>query len=138
MIGVLKTRQIQETTMLSPQEVNCLRACSECAAACLQCVTDCAKGGHTETLSRCMALARECADLCREAITSIALGSVHIDTVCAQCAQACQRCAAECAKHDFEYCQQCAQMCLRCAAECQGMARAAFTKPGYSLASVTA
>jgi hypothetical protein len=135
MMGALKTRKIQESTMLTPQEVTCLRACSECAAACLQCVSDCASRGQAETLGRCMELARECADLCREAITSIALGSVHMDTVCAQCAQACLRCAAECAKHGLDYCQQCTQSCLRCAATCQAMARQAGVKPGYSLAA---
>ncbi len=124
--------------MLKPQEVTCLRACSECAAACLQCVADCSNKGQTETLAHCIALNRECANLCRQAITAITLGSVHIDSVCAQCAQACLRCAAECAKHAFEHCQQCTQSCLRCAATCQGMARCTSVQRGSSLAFMTA
>ncbi len=36
--------------------------------------------------------------------------------------EACDRCAAECGKHQADHCKRCAEACRRCAEECRKMA----------------
>ncbi|HEX6334710.1 MAG TPA: four-helix bundle copper-binding protein [Flavisolibacter sp.] len=38
------------------------------------------------------------------------------------CADICEKCTIECAKHQTEHCQECAQACKGCADECSKMA----------------
>ena len=109
--------------MLTPNEIECLRACNECAAACLQCATACLREDDPKPMVRCIAFDFECADICRLAASSIAAGGTHKDAVCALCAVACDACASECGKHAMDHCQQCAQACKRCADACRSMAK---------------
>lgn len=109
--------------MLTPQEIECLRACNACAAACLQCASACLQEDNPKPMAHCIALDMECADICRLAATSIAWRGAQMQAVCALCAQACETCAAECAKHPMDHCQQCAEACKRCADACRSMAK---------------
>nr|WP_295773743.1 four-helix bundle copper-binding protein [Rhodoferax sp.] len=109
--------------MLTPTEIECLRACQECATACLQCATACLKEDNPKPMARCIALDFECADICRLAATSIASRGTQMVALCALCATACKACAAECAKHAMDHCQKCAEACERCADACHSMAK---------------
>lgn len=109
--------------MLTPKEIECLRACNACAAACLQCASACLKEDNPKPMTQCIALDFECADICHLAATSIAWHGTQFESVCALCAQACEACAAECAKHPMDHCQQCAEACKRCADACRSMGK---------------
>lgn len=108
--------------MLTPNEIECLRACNECAVACLQCASACLKEDDPKPMAGCVVLDVECADICRLAAASISLGGSQMQAVCALCASTCKACAAECAKHDMDHCQECSQACERCADACSAMA----------------
>lgn len=108
--------------MLTPKEVECLRACNECAVACLQCASACLKEHDPKLMADCIVLDFECADICRLAATSISLGGSRMHAVCALCADTCDACATECVKHAMEHCQECSQACKRCADACRAMA----------------
>ena len=41
--------------------------------------------------------------------------------LCAQCAEMCDRCAAECGSHELPICRQCASHCTRCAQSCRAV-----------------
>lgn len=116
-------QQVQENRMLTPKEIECLRACNECATACLQCATACLREEDVKPMARCIALDYECADICRLAATSIASGSTQLDAVCALCASACDACASECDKHAMDHCRHCAEACKRCADACRSVAK---------------
>jgi hypothetical protein len=85
-----------------------------CAAACLQ-------EQDVKMMARCIALDIDCAQLCRLAAGAMARGSEVAQVICAACAQVCDMCAEECAKHPMQHCQDCANSCRRCAAECRNM-----------------
>ncbi|HNP21719.1 MAG TPA: four-helix bundle copper-binding protein [Panacibacter sp.] len=40
---------------------------------------------------------------------------------CRLCADICEACANECAKHDTDHCRECATVCLSCAKMCRQM-----------------
>lgn len=71
--------------LLSQKEIDCLRACNECAA-CLQCATSCIKETDPKAMAQCIALELECADICQLAAASIARGGEHMKAICALCA----------------------------------------------------
>ena len=88
--------------------------CNQCAAACLQ-------EQDVKMMAHCIALDMDCAQLCATAAAMMARGSEHARAVCAVCADICQACGDECAKHDMEHCRQCAKACYHCAEECRRM-----------------
>lgn len=68
-------------------------------------------------------LCRDCADLCALCTQFMFRNSEFHAHLCGVCAEACDRCAAECEKHDHdEHCKRCAAACLRCAESCRQMA----------------
>lgn len=97
--------------MLNQREKECLRDCSECAAACFQCATACLEEEDPKSMAGCIALDMECADMCRLAAAAIARGDKHVKAICLLCADICQSCATECAKHAMGHCQRCADAC---------------------------
>lgn len=74
---------------------------------------------------RCIKLDMDCAQICRLAASYMARGSEFAQMLCRLCADLCQTCAEECAKHQMAHCQRCAQVCRRCADECSRMAEMA-------------
>jgi hypothetical protein len=42
--------------------------------------------------------------------------------LCRLCAEICDACGLECAKHHQDHCQDCAKECQKCAEECRNMA----------------
>lgn len=109
---------------------DCIDACNECAVACQHCAAACLQEPDVKSMARCIALDIECADICRLAASSMARDDEHAPAICAVCAEICEACGDECAKHPMDHCRECAQVCKRCAAECRRMA--ASTKTGSS------
>jgi hypothetical protein len=111
-----------EADMLTQIEKDCLLACQQCTAASLTCASACLKEDDVQAMAHCIALDMACADVTRLAAASIARGDAHLKAVCLLCAQVCESCATECARHAMAHCQQCAEACRRCAAACSSMA----------------
>lgn len=101
---------------------SCIKACDECAAACDHCATACLHEPDPKPMARCIALDMDCAGICRLASGYMARGSEFAKAMCALCAEVCEACGAECAKHQHAHCQECAAACRRCAEECRRMA----------------
>lgn len=108
--------------MLNQLAQNCLTAINECRTACLQCAAACIQESDPKMMAACIANDLECADICGLAAASIARNGLHAKAICELCAKACQACADECAKHQFDHCQQCAKACKRCAEACLAFA----------------
>jgi len=75
-----------------------------------------------EHMAECIRLDMDCAAMCRVAAGFMARGSARAPTVCLLCAEICEACAAECAKHEADHCRRCAEACRACAIECNKMA----------------
>ena len=105
--------------------VECLRACHDCAAACTICADACLAEEKVQMLVRCIRLNQDCADVCevtgrvrgRQTEPDMALLKAQLQA----CAQACELCGAECARHAdmHEHCRVCAESCRRCADACK-------------------
>lgn len=102
----------------------CVEACNACADACDHCATACLREQDVKAMARCIALDIDCAAICRMAAGYMARGSEFAEPLCQLCAQVCQACGDECARHEHQHCQACAQACRRCAEECKRMASA--------------
>jgi hypothetical protein len=72
---------------------------------------------------RCIELDRDCADICSLAAQLMSCGSAYSAKIFALCAEICQACGDECAKHKMDHCQQCAKACHKCAEECWEIAK---------------
>ncbi|HSF47902.1 MAG TPA: four-helix bundle copper-binding protein [Burkholderiales bacterium] len=73
-------------------------------------------------MQECIRLDRDCADICALAAQFMARDSSFARVVCALCADICEACGNECAKHQVAHCQEYADACRRCAEECRTMA----------------
>lgn len=100
----------------------CIEACNACAVACNHCAISCLHETDVKMMAKCIALDTDCAQICALAAAAMARGSPHAKAICALCAEICQSCGDECAKHDMAHCQQCAKACHQCAQECRKMA----------------
>lgn len=94
----------------------CCEECGTCRTTCLECVDACLKEGGRE---QCVRLCLDCADICVACDNLVARKSPLAPAIMAVCAEACQKCAAECAKHKGDTaCKACADSCERCAKKC--------------------
>ncbi|GAA5012726.1 hypothetical protein GCM10025794_00930 [Massilia kyonggiensis] len=112
---------------MQQQYQSCIDACNACADACDMCSTACLKEDDVKMMARCIALDMDCAQICRLAAAFMARGSDFAGALCQLCAQVCQACGDECAKHQAQHCQDCAAACRRCAEECRRMGAGAAT-----------
>ena len=101
---------------------SCIEACDSCADACDYCAASCLKEDDVKAMARCIALDMDCAQICRTAAAFMARDSDYARALCQLCAEVCEACGDECAKHPASHCQECAQACRRCADECRRMA----------------
>lgn len=108
--------------MSHSQFQSCIEACHTCASVCDHCASACLQEDDIKMMARCIALDMDCAQICRMAAAYMARGSEFAKAVCGLCAQVCQTCGDECAKHQHAHCQECAKACQRCAEECRRMA----------------
>jgi len=98
----------------------CVEACEQCATDCDTCSTDCKEEkGHEHCVIEC----NSCANTCREFIKAFKSGDdVAIKAAAKKCADACETCAAECAKHShMDCCKKCADSCRKCAELCKSL-----------------
>lgn len=109
--------------MAHQQYASCIEACNQCADACNHCATACLQEPDVKMMARCIALDIDCAGICRLAATYMASDSENAQSICALCADICETCGDECAKHEADHCQECARACKRCADECRRMAK---------------
>ena len=112
---------IKEIAMAHQQHEACIEACNECAVACNHCASACLQESDVKSMVRCIALDLECADICRLAVASMARGGEFAAAFCAVCADVCDACGEECAKHPMDHCHECAKLCRRCADACRQM-----------------
>ena len=101
---------------------NCIEACLRCAAICNHCASACTQEDDVKMMARCIQLDMESAAICYAAAQLMSLGSSKAHEICRTCADICEACGNECAKHESEHCRECAEICLRCAEECRNMA----------------
>lgn len=104
------------------QFVTCIRACDDTTAHCEFTASTSLQEADPRPLARCIALCIDAAAVCRLASAAMARDSETLRPVCGLCAQICETCANECARHPAEHCQLCAQSCMRCAQECRALA----------------
>ena len=119
----------------------CIDSCYACATACDHCAVSCLNEKDVQNLARCIQLDMDCADICRLAGGYMGRGSDLASAICESCAQICDACAAECAKHNkMAHCKACEEACRRCAEECRKMvsSRPRQATTGRSSASASA
>jgi Domain of Unknown Function (DUF326) len=101
----------------------CIEACLRCAAICNHCASSCTQEEDVKMMAGCIQLDMECAAICYAAAQLMSMGSSKAMELCRICADICEACGAECAKHTHsQHCQECAAACKECAAECRKMA----------------
>ena len=100
----------------------CIEACNGCATACNHCAASCLKEADVKMMARCIALDMDCAAACQFAAAAMGRGSEFAKAICALCADICQACGEECARHKHEHCQACAKAWRDCTAACRAMA----------------
>jgi hypothetical protein len=89
-----------------------------CAAECNRCFSECLNESDVSMMARCIELNTDCAELCFTTAAFLARDSESASTLLAICAEVCQACSDECAKHEVEHCQRCAAVCRECANAC--------------------
>ncbi|HCY62196.1 MAG TPA: four-helix bundle copper-binding protein [Oxalobacteraceae bacterium] len=124
--------------MAHQQFQSCIEACNDCAAACDHCAASCLQEADPKSMARCIALDMDCAQICRLAAAYMSRSSEMASLLCQTCAEICEACGDECARHQMGHCQECAQACRRCADECRRMAGAAPGRQGSIGAGATA
>ncbi|MGZ5243680.1 MAG: four-helix bundle copper-binding protein [Bacteroidia bacterium] len=102
----------QENQQLIQTLIDCANECNHCYHACLQ-------EQDVKMMARCIMLDRDCADICMMTAKMLASGSELSAQMLRLCAEACDACGAECAKHEHEHCQRCAESCKKCADACR-------------------
>jgi hypothetical protein len=102
---------------------SCIEACLKCAAICNHCASSCTQEEDVKMMSKCIQLDMECAAICYASAQLMSLGSDKAKEICRLCADICEACGNECAKHSHsKHCQECADACKACAEECRKMA----------------
>jgi hypothetical protein len=117
-------------SQLDRTHVNCLDACTACAAVCNEasqhCLTQLEKGSvKKEHHSHAHHLTMDCAAICSVSAALVARQSPLMDAQCNACAEACRRCAEECEKEQDsdQIMRDCARICHECERSCRQMVR---------------
>lgn len=100
----------------------CIDACHACVVACNHCAVSCLQERNVQHMARCIALDLECAAACRFAVGAVSRQGEFMKVTCLLCADICDACAKECARHEVDHCQACAKACRLCADACRAMA----------------
>jgi hypothetical protein len=104
----------------------CIDQCQRCAVICEHCLSECLQEDDIKMLTRCIEFDRMCAEVCRSTAALMSQGSPFAYRFCGLCAEICQACGDECARHShMGHCKECSDMCYRCAEACRDMAGAA-------------
>jgi len=84
--------------------------------------------GSVKMMVRYIELDRSCADICSFALREMARSSQFAERVRRLCAEVCDACGEECAKHKMDHCQKCAEACRTCAEACRETAGAGSSR----------
>ncbi len=102
----------------------CAKACADCEKKCTACNKHCAgmiRAGMKEH-ERSYRLSADCRELCASAAKIVARRGPLSVAVCTACAEACEKCGAECGKYpDMTEMKACAVSCDVCAKACRTM-----------------
>lgn len=103
--------------------IECLvKVIQDCEAMCECMTTYVAKSPDFCMRVKQLRLLRDCADICGLTAKYIARCSIFAKDIACLCAQICEVCGHECAKHPDHESQHCAHVCLHCAKECRNFA----------------
>lgn len=101
---------------------SCIAICYDCATECKHCENECLEEKDVKMLVRCIKLNSECNAICLFAAQMMSAGSEFANQICKICADICDACAEECAKHEhMQHCKDCAEVCRNCAQVCREM-----------------
>lgn len=105
----------------STQYQSVIEALNACAAACDHCFDACLQEEDIKMMVRCIRLDRDCAEICKLTASALARNAEAARILLQACADICQECGAECAKHGdhMEHCRECAEACKACEAACR-------------------
>lgn len=92
---------------------------AECQAACNFCFNACLEEADVQMMTRCIKLDKDCSEICGLALSLVASDSEFSEDILELCIAACEACAEECKKHNYEHCQECAKACQKCAEACR-------------------
>jgi hypothetical protein len=104
---------------LSEEERRCIELCNEAAEVCEWCADECVR---EEDMEECLRLCRDVADVASLHARFMARGSAYSGSLAETCAELCEVCAYECAKHEHDHCLVCADVLTECAESCRSMA----------------
>ncbi|MDQ1081310.1 four-helix bundle copper-binding protein [Pseudoroseomonas cervicalis] len=108
---------------LSAEMRACIDNCLACYATCLSSLSGhCLEMGGRHTAPEHVRLMLACAEICRTSAHFMLLGTSHHRHTCAECAEICTECAAEC--EALGGMEECVTACRRCAESCTAMAKA--------------
>ena len=113
---------MERDAMSHREHASCIQACVQCAQECDHCADACLSEQDAKTMAECIRLDRDCAEICWMASAFMSRGSQFAVALCRLCAESCEACGAECARHEVDHCQRCAEACRHCAEECRKMA----------------
>lgn len=95
----------------------CTAICTSCADACV---------AEEMDMAQCIRTCLDCADVCNATFRVATRRTGSNEAVLARllqlCAEVCEACAEECARHDHDHCRLCAEMCRECARDCRAAA----------------
>lgn len=108
-------------THASPGMRACIDACLACYATCLGTLSEhCLEMGGKHTGPEHVRLMLACAEICRTSAHFMLIGTPHHRHTCAECAEICTECAADCERvGDMD---ACVRACRACAEQCRKMA----------------
>jgi len=99
----------------------CVDLCYEAAMMSDKCAFDSLQEKDVSKLVKCIELNIYCSEMCRLAARFMALGDLYVSEILKLCADICEACGNECAKHPHDHCQRSAAVCKICADECRSM-----------------
>jgi hypothetical protein len=124
-------------SMLDKTHIDCLDACTACAAVCNEashhCLSQVSRGGSDkEQHSRNHHLTMDCAAICGLSAALVARMSPLMVEQCTACADACRRCGEECSRDTdaAEIMTECARLCRECERSCREMISTHGTRSG--------
>ncbi len=98
---------------------SCIEACLNCAAICNHCASSCLQEEHVSKMKKCIQMDMECAAICIATAQVLSMGGSKAKAMATVCAEICDACALECAKHDNIHCRECSDICHNCANQCR-------------------
>lgn len=106
---------------IDAQTQECIDNCLACYQACLStAMNHCLEMGGAHVEKEHFTLMIACTELCRVSAHFMLIGSPAHKSICAQCAELCENCAADCERlGDMD---ECVTACRTCAESCRNMA----------------